>query len=385
MEGNMSSSLVTMPQQSTALVSTQWDTPDNRALILKTVAPGLTEVEAAVFFHVARERHLDPLQKQIYAIKRNSWVQELNNGQGGYEQRMTLQVGIDGFRSIANRTGHYMPSDKLPLVEGQGTPELRVTVWVRRYHEASKQWLEFGATAYYREYVQTKKDKVSGKLEPVAMWARMPLSQTEKCAEAKVLRRGWPEELGGMYTPEEIQRDAVEVLPPEQQRKQNKTERELGTMRTSTQPNRGHGNEGTVQTEKTICAECRQENGGHTADCKMNPKNKTKGKQETQQSRAEQWRTREGHDPKVHISLKDAMQLFDLQRDLGIKEEDMKGWLDANFEIQHRHLIRQDQFQLILDTIQKQFGPKPVEQQAPDQQGPDVQDSGLTGLFPEEG
>lgn len=117
----------------------------------------------------------------------------------------------------------------------------------------------------------------------------------------------------------------------------------------------------------------------------MNPKNKTKGKQETQQSRAEQWRTREGHDPKVHISLKDAMQLFDLQRDLGIKEEDMKGWLDANFEIQHRHLIRQDQFQLILDTIQKQFGPKPVEQQAPDQQGPDVQDSGLTGLFPEEG
>ena len=375
---------VMTPQTTAVVVSNEWE--KQLDLIARTVAPGLEPEEFQLFCHVARVRHLDPLQRQIHAVKRNQYDKTLNGGRGGYTKVMTIQTGIDGYRSIANRTGLYMPSDKSALLEDAGTAAMRITMWVKKYHPVSGSWHEFSATAYYREFVQTRKDEKLGPV-PNSMWEKMPLNQLTKCAEALALRKGWPEELGGIYVDEEMQHaDSPQVLPPEPGNKQtDRTKKELGTLQTSTSPNRGHGNEGTVQTEKTICAECRQENGGHTADCKMNPKNKTKGKQETQQSRAEQWRTREGHDPKVHISLKDAMQLFDLQRDLGIKEEDMKGWLDANFEIQHRHLIRQDQFQLILDTIQKQFGPKPVEQQAPDQQGPDVQDSGLTGLFPEEG
>jgi phage recombination protein Bet len=365
MEGNMTSSLVTMPRE-IAMVSTNWDTPENRALILKTVAPGLNETEAALFFHVARERHLDPLQKQIYAIKRRTWVAEQNGGQGGYEERMVLQVGVDGFRSIANRTGLYMPSDKLPLVEGQGTPELRVTVWVRKYHEMSKQWMEFGAVAYYREFVQVKKDKTTSKMVPVQMWERMPLSQTEKCAEVKALRRGWPEELGGVYAPEEVQRDPEnEVLPPEFQKKQDKTKRDLGTMKPSSEPNRGHGQEGTQRQqqepakgqekapEKEMCAECRLIDG-HTDDCKNNPKNKPAQKL----SKREQWAQSPGHDPKIHIGFADAVTLFNIQKDLGIKEEDFKSFLDREFEIQHRYLIRQDMLQKILDAIREQYAPK---------------------------
>ena len=342
---------VSSPQPA-ALISTQWDTPENRALILKTVAPGLTEVEAALFFHVARERRLDPLQKQIYAIKRSTWVQELNGGQGGYEERMALQVGIDGFRSIANRTSLYMPSDRLPLVEGQGTENLRVTVWIKKWHDASQTWQEFGATAYYREYVQTKKNKATGKPEPTSMWERMPLSQTEKCAEAKALRRGWPEELGGMYTPEELQREAaIEVLPPEFQKKQDKTKREMGTLKISMEPNRGHGNEGIRPQEREICAECRQTNG-HSDDCKLNPKNQKSAKK----SKRETWETQPGHDPKIHIPFDDAVMLFDLQRKLKLSDDKIKAFLDREFEIQHRYLIRRDQFQMVLDALSKHSG-----------------------------
>jgi phage recombination protein Bet len=348
------SNLAIVPQQTApALVSTQWDTPENRSLILKTVAPGLTEVEAALFFHVARERHLDPLQNQIYAIKRNTWMQELNGGQGGYEQRLSFQVSIDGFRSIANRTKLYMPSDKLPLVEGQGTENLRVTVWVKKWHELSAGWQEFGATAYYREYVQTKKNKLTGKLEPVSQWERMPISQTEKCAETKALRRGWPEELGGMYTPEEIQREAaVEVLPPMYQKKQTKTEREIGSLKVSNSPNRGHDNEGTQRPqEQEICAECRQINK-HADDCNLSPKNQ----RQTKKSKREAWETQPGHDPKLHISFDDAVTLFELQRNLKLSDEQIKSFLDREFEIQHRYLIRQNQFQIVLDALAQQFG-----------------------------
>ncbi len=368
----MSSSLVTMPQMPTALARS-WDTPENRNLILKTVAPGLTETEAALFFHVSRERHLDPLQKQIYAIKRNTWVAELNGGQGGYEQRMVLQVGIDGFRAIANRTELYMPSDRLPLIEGGGTPDFRVTVWVKKYHEKSQQWMEFGATAYYREFVQTKKNKTTGKMEPVSMWEKMGIGQTEKCAEAKALRRGWPEELGGFYTPEEIPREPEFDQPAGPQTntsKQDKTKRDLGTLKPSTEPNRGHGNEGTeraaqgaqqqtqqkaepaAKAEPVMCGECRQIDG-HADDCKNKPPATAAGPKLTKR---EQWAQSPGHDPKIHIGFSDAVQLFNIQSDLKVKDADFKAFLDREFEIQHRYLIRQDAFQSILDAVAKEFG-----------------------------
>ena len=331
-------------------VNLDWENPENLELIKQTVAPGLSDPEFAMFCHVARARRLDPLQKQIYAMKRRTWDPETN----GYVERMVLQVGIDGLRSIANRTDLYMPSDKLPKVEGEGSADLRVTVWVQKWHALSNQWKEFGATAYYREFVQTKRDKGSGKQEPVAMWEKMPLGQTEKCAEAKALRRGWPEELGQFYIPEEtLQTTGVEVIPPENAgKRQNHTERALGTLKPSTEPNRGHGHEGTQRTqEQTLCAECRTVNG-HTADCPSNPKNAKPAKK----SKREAWETQPGHDAKIHISFDEAIQLFDIQRALHLTDEQIKGLLDREFEIQHRYLIRQDQFQLVLDMIEKQFG-----------------------------
>lgn len=655
--------------QGMTVVNQDWERPENLELIKQTVAPGLSDPEFMMFCHVARVRRLDPLQKQIYAIKRRTW----NSETGQYEERMVLQVGIDGFRSVANRTGLYMPSDKLPLVEGQGTENLRVTVWVQKWHDQSKQWKEFGATAYYRESVQTKKNRATGKLEPVSQWEKMPLGQTEKCfapeteiltergfqrfdslhdrvlqvsdiglepvvveafaldydgpmielnndmlnfsvtpnhdmvttlgkvearamyaasttntsvwqipmcvadasegvdaqdedlnllgciladgygsheqrrfscsvskpfkiailetlepesvgvshakgvvgvavsgreitsnfdkkvfsypavrinrfidsgkhptpllyelngaqarivfdawqkfdgstnrktgvrriytsreeycglievlaikagytisqrrsrtsdisdkenfyytisevepiivkkpcgkqrgitktvrnesgkvwcvrvpsgkivvrrqgfsmvcgncAESKAIRRGWPEELGQFYIPEEMS-STIEGDPvPPENHKLDKVRRELGTLKVSSEPNRGHGHEGTQRApEAEICAECRTLNG-HTADCSLGKKASQK-----KPNKREEWEKRPGHDPKIHISFEDAVTLFDIQRKLNLTEDQIKAFLDKEFEVQHRYLIRQDQFQLVLDTIQKHFG-----------------------------
>ena len=72
-------------------------TPDQTQLISTTIAPGCSNDELRLFAYACQRTGLDPFSKQIYAIKR-----------GG---KMTIQAGIDGLRSIAERTGQLDGSE----------------------------------------------------------------------------------------------------------------------------------------------------------------------------------------------------------------------------------------------------------------------------------
>ena len=157
-------------------------------LIKQTVAKGATDLELELFLHACKHTGLDPLMKQIYAIKRWS--------QADGREVMSFQTGIDGLRLIADRTGKYAGSSDAIFEEKDGKPML-AQVTVLKIIDGEK--CAFTASARYEEYVQKNRQ-----MQPTSMWAKMPYLMLAKCAEALALRKAFPMELSGLYTNEEM-------------------------------------------------------------------------------------------------------------------------------------------------------------------------------------
>lgn len=167
-----------------ALATTDFK-PSELALITNTVAKDATPEELKLFLYVAGKRGLNPLTRQIHFVKR--------------KEQGTIQTGIDGFRLIAQRTGQYAPSGKATQFEVDKQGKLvSATVYGNKIVNSTA--FEFSATAYFDEYAPRLPN---GQLFP--MWLKMPRTMLEKCAEAKLLRKGFPEELSGLYADEEMQ------------------------------------------------------------------------------------------------------------------------------------------------------------------------------------
>lgn len=172
-----------------------WDERQQAALAQMGVAEAPAG-DQAVFLHVCQRTGLDPFAKQIHLIGR--W-----DGRA-QATRYTIQVGIDGLRVIAQRTGLYQgrlgpwwcgpDGEWRDVWLGDGPPFAARVGAVRSDHGQPTY-----AVALYHEYVQSGKEG-----RPVALWASKPAHMLAKVAEALALRAAFPQDMGGLYTDDEM-------------------------------------------------------------------------------------------------------------------------------------------------------------------------------------
>jgi phage recombination protein Bet len=178
---------VATPVESAVMAQQQLNR-DQVELVKRTVAKGTSDDELKLFLYTCARTGLDPLAKQIHAIKRWSSRDK--------REVMSIQTGIDGYRLIAERTGRYAPGQQ-PTYEVDGGKLVSATAYVKKLVAGT--WHEVAASAYWEEYVQTDRDG-----HPTPTWKRMPRLMLAKCAEALALRRAFPAEMSGVYTFDEM-------------------------------------------------------------------------------------------------------------------------------------------------------------------------------------
>lgn len=185
---------------------------DKVQLMRRTIARGATEDELALFIEQCRRTGLDPFARQIYSVRRKQW-----NGQSrSYEEAQVIQVSIDGFRLIADRTHKYAGQVgpwwcgadgewKEVWLSDEAPSAAKVGVMRHDFHQP------LFAIALFKSYVQTNSHG-----EPISRWKTDPAGMLAKCAEALALRRAFPHELSGLYTTEEMgQADNPQTVSPQ--------------------------------------------------------------------------------------------------------------------------------------------------------------------------
>jgi phage recombination protein Bet len=155
---------------------------DEQTNLIKTqIAKDCTNSELELFLYQCKQTGLNPLTRQIYAIKRSG--------------RMTIQTSIDGFRVIAERSGSYAGQDE-PIWEDdeKGFP-IKCTVKVYKFTPNFEQRYCAGVgVAHFKEYYPS----------PMLLQKSMPHTMIAKVAEALALRKAFPQDLSGLYTGDEM-------------------------------------------------------------------------------------------------------------------------------------------------------------------------------------
>lgn len=161
-------------------------TPEQMRLITDTVAKGATPDELKLFLYRCKIMKLDPLKPgQIHFVK-------YGNSPG------TIVVGIEGFRSIAGRTGKISGVKRGVVKDGEGK---LVAAWAEVYRS---DWKEPAREEVpFAEYNTGK-----------GPWAKMPETMLKKVAEAATLRMAFPDDLGGIYTKEEMDQAEQQTYNP---------------------------------------------------------------------------------------------------------------------------------------------------------------------------
>lgn len=162
-------------------------TTEQLTLVKSTVAKGATDNELQLFLYRCRHMGLDPLKPgHIHFVKYGQ-----NPG--------TIIIGVDGFRSKASKTGKHTGTKRGIIRNEAG--------------ECIGAWCE----VFRSDWDHPAREEVS-LIEyntNKSNWLKMPETMIKKVAEVAALRMAFPDELGGIYSDDEMGQaeDAKETAP----------------------------------------------------------------------------------------------------------------------------------------------------------------------------
>lgn len=183
-----------------------WDEDTKRILRNSPIASHLSDVDFEIFEKICETTGLNPFMRQIYAIARKE-KKKLPTGQWVDETKISYQVSIDGAQAVAHRTGEFTG------MQGPfwcGEDGVWKDVWTsKEFPFASKVTVmraghPYSSVALWSEYAQTTTDYKTGETKPTKMWASLPTTMLSKVARAAALRMAFPQQLGGLYEPAEM-------------------------------------------------------------------------------------------------------------------------------------------------------------------------------------
>lgn len=186
-----------------------WDSTQLAALNQLGLADA-SDGDRSVFLHVSQRTGLDPFARQIYMIPRREKVPGTQN----WRTKWTIQTGIEGWRVIRDRAerryGVRGTLSRAIWYDGDGGEH---KVWVRpdppaacelTYTVKDSEGFEtpYTSVLQFREYAQTGND---GQL--IAQWASKKSHMLEKCTEADVYRKAFPQDFSGIYLDDAMPQD----------------------------------------------------------------------------------------------------------------------------------------------------------------------------------
>lgn len=151
------------------------------------------------FAQTVQRTQLDPIARQIYCIER-----------GG---KYTIQVGIDGARLVAQRSGEYAGQKPIEwTTDGKEWFDVWLDDEPPKAARAAVMRQGFTEPLYAVATWASYAPYFNGKLSQ--MWKQHGALMLGKCAEMLALRKAFPMELSGLYVAEELDVAAQPVATP---------------------------------------------------------------------------------------------------------------------------------------------------------------------------
>jgi phage recombination protein Bet len=173
-----------------------------KKILMNSVFKNLFEDEAHVAWRLSKRRGLDVEAKQIFFVP---YVDKKGN------RSVIAQTSIDGLRLIAARTGNYggqinakltvrlTNGDKKVIDHEEYDPSETKEIISGTIEIINKEFPQpQKATALLKSYAKTYNGQLQG------LWGTMPDVMLLKCAESLALRKAFPQDLGGLYSNEEM-------------------------------------------------------------------------------------------------------------------------------------------------------------------------------------